>query len=69
MRERATAGGLGYGDAKKELLALVLEHFGPMRERPISGMLKNGYAQRYAEQIFNHPVIIVRCTTGRNQEG
>jgi len=33
MRERALAGGLGYGQVKKELLALLLEHFGPMRER------------------------------------
>ena len=33
MFGRATAGGLGYGDIKKDLLARVLEHFGPMRER------------------------------------
>ncbi len=33
MARRFRAGGLGYGDAKKELLAKVLEHFGPARER------------------------------------
>lgn len=33
MRQRAEAGGLGYGDAKKELLARVLDHFGPLRAR------------------------------------
>jgi tryptophanyl-tRNA synthetase len=33
MRARAEAGGLGYGDAKKDLLARVLEHFEPLRER------------------------------------
>ena len=33
MRERALKGGLGYGDVKKELLAHLLEYFGPMRER------------------------------------
>ena len=31
--ERARAGGLGYGDVKKDLLARLLDHFGPMRER------------------------------------
>jgi tryptophanyl-tRNA synthetase len=33
MFERARAGGLGYGEVKKDLLARLLEHFGPMRER------------------------------------
>lgn len=33
MFERAKRGGLGYGDVKKDLLARVLEHFGPLRER------------------------------------
>jgi len=31
--ERASAGGLGYGDVKKDLLHRLLEYFGPMRER------------------------------------
>jgi len=31
--ERARAGGLGYGDVKKDLLRRLLEYFGPMRER------------------------------------
>jgi tryptophanyl-tRNA synthetase len=31
--ERARAGGLGYGDVKKDVLRRLLEHFGPMRER------------------------------------
>jgi tryptophanyl-tRNA synthetase len=33
MFERATTGGIGYGDVKKDLLARLLEYFGPMRER------------------------------------
>jgi tryptophanyl-tRNA synthetase len=33
MAVRARAGGLGYGELKKDLLARVLDHFGPMRER------------------------------------
>jgi tryptophanyl-tRNA synthetase len=31
--ERARAGGLGYGEVKKDLLARLLGYFGPMRER------------------------------------
>ena len=30
---RAKAGGLGYGEVKKDLLARILEHFAPLRER------------------------------------
>ena len=33
MFGRAKAGGLGYGDVKKDLLARILDHFGPMRAR------------------------------------
>jgi tryptophanyl-tRNA synthetase len=33
MSERAKAGGLGYGDVKKDLLARILDAFGPQRER------------------------------------
>ena len=33
MAERARAGGLGYGDVKKEILERVLDHFAVMRER------------------------------------
>jgi tryptophanyl-tRNA synthetase len=33
MFGRAAAGGLGFGDVKKDLLARLLEHFAPMRER------------------------------------
>jgi tryptophanyl-tRNA synthetase len=33
MFTRARAGGLGYGDVKKDLLARLLEFFGPLRER------------------------------------
>ncbi len=36
MAERARAGGLGYGEVKKDLLARLLDHFGPMRERRAS---------------------------------
>ena len=33
MAQRAEAGGLGYGDIKKDLLARILDHFASMRER------------------------------------
>jgi tryptophanyl-tRNA synthetase len=33
MFARAEAGGLGYGDVKKDLLERILDHFGAMRER------------------------------------
>jgi tryptophanyl-tRNA synthetase len=33
MAERARRGGLGYGELKKDLLARLLEYFGPMRDR------------------------------------
>ena len=33
MFERARAGGLGYGEVKKDLLERLLEYFGPIRER------------------------------------
>jgi tryptophanyl-tRNA synthetase len=33
MFERAAAGGLGYGDVKKDLLARILDYFGEMRAR------------------------------------
>ena len=40
MADRASRGGLGYGDVKKELLERVLDYFGPMRER------RESYASR-----------------------
>ena len=33
MFERARAGGLGYGDVKKDLLARLMDYFEPMRAR------------------------------------
>jgi tryptophanyl-tRNA synthetase len=33
MFARAEAGGLGYGDVKKDLLERILDHFGEMREK------------------------------------
>jgi len=33
MRDALEKGGLGYGDAKKELVRKILEYFAPMRER------------------------------------
>lgn len=33
MFARAEAGGLGYGDVKKDLFERIMDHFGPMRER------------------------------------
>jgi len=32
MRQKLSAGGYGYGDAKKALLGSILENFGPMRQ-------------------------------------
>jgi tryptophanyl-tRNA synthetase len=32
LKARAAAGGVGYGDVKKDLLARLLDYFGPMRE-------------------------------------
>lgn len=39
LRKRYLAGNFGYGTAKKELLALILEHFKPYREKKLE--LKN----------------------------
>lgn len=33
MRDKYTKGGMGYGEAKKELLALIWEYFKPFREK------------------------------------
>ncbi len=33
MQAKAKAGGLGYGDVKKDILQRLLDYFGPMRER------------------------------------
>ena len=33
MFARAKAGGLGYGEVKKDLLARLLDYFAPLRER------------------------------------
>jgi tryptophanyl-tRNA synthetase len=33
MAERARAGGLGYGDVKKEIFERLMDHFAPMRAR------------------------------------
>ncbi len=33
LRQRYTEGGMGYGDAKKELLGLILDYFKPFRDK------------------------------------
>jgi len=33
IRERASAGGLGYGDVKKEIFERLMDHFAPLRAR------------------------------------
>jgi tryptophanyl-tRNA synthetase len=57
MAERAKAGGLGYGDVKKELLARLLDYFAPMRalradfeKRPddVEDILRDGAARARA---------------------
>jgi tryptophanyl-tRNA synthetase len=40
MKAKAARGGVGYGDVKQDLLARLLEYFGPMRE------LRESYAKR-----------------------
>ena len=40
MKAKVAKGGTGYGDVKKDLLARILEYFGPMRE------LREDYAKR-----------------------
>jgi tryptophanyl-tRNA synthetase len=36
MADRARAGGMGYGDIKKDLLGKILDYFAPMRERRLN---------------------------------
>ncbi len=54
MRDRYTRGGLGYGDAKKELFGLIWEYFAPYRSRrdelaadpgEVQNILKKGAAK------------------------
>jgi tryptophanyl-tRNA synthetase len=40
MKAKAAAGGMGYGDVKKDILAKMLDFFGPMRE------LREDYSKR-----------------------
>jgi tryptophanyl-tRNA synthetase len=63
MFARAKAGGLGYGDVKKDLLQRVLDHFEPMRARraelekrpdDVEGILEEG-ARRAA--LIGEPVL------------
>ncbi len=58
MARRLAAGGYGYGDAKKTLLAAIDEHFGPARERraalaarpdEVAGILAEGARRARAE--------------------
>ena len=42
MFARAKAGGLGYGEVKKDLLARILDHFAPYRERRAAWAAKPG---------------------------
>jgi tryptophanyl-tRNA synthetase len=46
LAERYRAGGMGYGEAKQALYELILEHFGPARER--------------REQLMNDPAYVDR---------
>ena len=58
LAERYPAGGMGYGEAKKMLLAKIDEHFGPFRERRkqlaadparVEDVLRQGAARARAE--------------------
>lgn len=40
--------GIGYGDAKKKLLAAITEHFGPLREKRAEIAAKKGYLDEVA---------------------
>jgi tryptophanyl-tRNA synthetase len=76
MFERARAGGLGYGDVKKDLLGRILEYFGPMRERreqlaahadDIEDVLKDG--ARRARELGMPVLEAARRATGVGAPG
>jgi tryptophanyl-tRNA synthetase len=64
MFARARQGGMGYGDVKKDLLARLMDYFGPMRERreelaarpdDVEDILRTGAARAraLAEPVFH----------------
>jgi tryptophanyl-tRNA synthetase len=57
MFERAAAGGLGYGDVKKDLLARLMDYFEPMRAR-----------RRELEEKPEQIELILRVGSGRARE-
>jgi tryptophanyl-tRNA synthetase len=74
--ERARAGGLGYGDLKKDLLARFMEHFGPMRERrdalaqrpdDLEDLLASG--ARRARELATPVIEVARAAAGLGPRG
>lgn len=50
LAQRYRAGGMGYGEAKQALFELILDHFGPARERRKQLMADPGYVERVLQQ-------------------
>ncbi|HEX7010992.1 MAG TPA: tryptophan--tRNA ligase [Phycisphaeraceae bacterium] len=50
LAQRYRAGGMGYGEAKRALFELILDHFGPARERRKQLMADPGYVERVLQQ-------------------
>ena len=76
MRERYVAGGFGYGNAKKALLAKVDEHFAPFRERrreldaapdQVEDVLRSGASR--AREVIGATVDRARAATGLARRG
>jgi tryptophanyl-tRNA synthetase len=71
MFARAEAGGLGYGDVKKDLLERILDHFGAMREKrealaakpdDVEDVLRDGAAR--AKQLGAPVLAAARAASG-----
>jgi tryptophanyl-tRNA synthetase len=57
--------GIGYGDAKKKLLAAIEEHMGPMREKRAAIAAKKGYLEEVAAEGAAAASAIARETMER----
>jgi tryptophanyl-tRNA synthetase len=62
MAARYRAGGMGYGTAKKELLAKINEHFGPMRERRAALAADIDYVEDVLRQGAEKASVLARET-------
>ena len=57
--------GIGYGDAKKKLLAAIEEHMAPMREKREKIAAKKGYLEEVAAEGAGQASAIARKTMER----